>query len=107
MPLKLFNILVSFQDYINNFLANKLNVFNIIYVDNIFIYIKNSNKTHIDIIWWVLDILQKYRYFVNLKKYWFYKNQVHFYGYIILVQKIKIKDNKIKIVKNWLKQKSI
>ena len=35
-----FNILVSFQNYINKILAEKLNIFIIVYWDNIFIYIK-------------------------------------------------------------------
>lgn len=43
MLFKLFNILVSFQSYINKILAEKLNMFIIVYFDNIFIYIKNPN----------------------------------------------------------------
>ena len=36
------NALTSFQSYINKILAEKLNVFIIVYLDNILIYIKND-----------------------------------------------------------------
>lgn len=35
------NTLTSFQGYINNIFAKKLNIFVIIYLDNILVYIKN------------------------------------------------------------------
>ena len=42
MPFGLFNAPASFQDYINKILAKKLNIFVIIYLDNILMYIKNE-----------------------------------------------------------------
>ncbi len=36
------NILVMFQGYINKILVEKLNIFIIVYLDKIFIYIKNK-----------------------------------------------------------------
>ena len=41
MFFSLFNILANFQDYINKVLAKKLNIFIIVYLDDIFIYIKD------------------------------------------------------------------
>ena len=41
MSFGLFNIPASFQGYINKILAKKLNIFGIIYLHNIFIYIKD------------------------------------------------------------------
>ena len=38
MPFRLFNITTSFQNYINKILAKKLNIFIIVYLDDIFIY---------------------------------------------------------------------
>ena len=38
-----FNILVIFQEYINKILAKKLDVFIIVYLNNILIYIKDSS----------------------------------------------------------------
>lgn len=43
----LFNAFASFQDYINKIFAEKLNIFIIIYLDNILIYIKDIDQPHI------------------------------------------------------------
>ena len=44
------NVLASFQGYINKILAKKLNIFLIIYLDDIFIYIKDPSQGHVDAI---------------------------------------------------------
>ena len=41
MPFGLSNALVSFQGYINKILAKKLNIFVIVYLDDILIYTNN------------------------------------------------------------------
>ena len=43
----LFNAPISFQDYINKILAKKLNIFVIVYLNNIFISIKNPGQSFI------------------------------------------------------------
>lgn len=48
----------------------------------------------------VLDILRKHGLYINLKKSWFYKNKIYFLGYIVLAQRVKMKDKKIKAIKN-------
>ena len=103
----LFNASIIFQKYINKILAKKLDIFVIIYLDNILIYIKNSKQPHIKIICWVLDQLWKYFFVANLKKYRFYQDKVCFLGYIILFNRISMKAKKIEVIKNWLKPKSV
>ena len=46
----LFNAPAGFQDCINKILAKKLNIFVIIYLDNIFIYIEDPNKPHVNVV---------------------------------------------------------
>ena len=41
MPFGLFNVPASFQEYINKILTKKLDIFIIVYLDYIFIYIKD------------------------------------------------------------------
>ena len=48
MLFRLTNALATFQGYINKILAEKLNVFVIVYLDNIFIYTKNKDKEHVE-----------------------------------------------------------
>ena len=45
-----FNILATFQGYINKILIEKLDVFVIVYLDEILIYIKNPNQPHVEVI---------------------------------------------------------
>ncbi len=47
MSFRLTNALATFQEYINKILVEKLNIFVIIYLDNIFIYTKNKRKDYI------------------------------------------------------------
>ena len=48
MPFGLSNAPASFQGYINKILAEKLDIFVIVYLDNIFIYIKDQDLGHVE-----------------------------------------------------------
>ena len=48
MSFGLFNTLASFQGYINKILAKKLNLFVIVYLDDIFIYTKDKGQSHVE-----------------------------------------------------------
>ena len=50
MFLRLSNILASFLSYINKILAKELGIFVIKYLNDIFIYIKNFSKDHVEAI---------------------------------------------------------
>ena len=84
MPFGLSNIPASFQGYINKILAKKLDIFVIVYLDDIFIYIKDLGPSHVRAVRWVLDVLRRHGLFAKLKKYRFYKDKVCFLGYIVL-----------------------
>ena len=51
----LINTPVLFQGYINKILAEKFNVFVIMYLDNIFIYTENKRKKYVEVVKWVLN----------------------------------------------------
>ena len=107
MPFELSNAPASFQSYINKILAEKLNIFVIVYLDNIFIYIEHPGQAHVNVVWWVLEELRKNSFFANFKKCHFHKDKVRFLGYVMSAQRIKIKDKRINVVKNLPKPKSI
>ncbi len=50
----LINALATFQGYINKILAEKLDIFVIVYLNDIFIYTKSEGKEHVEIVQWVL-----------------------------------------------------
>ena len=88
-------------------LVKKLNIFIIIYLNVILIYIENPSQTDVNIIGQVLDILKNDKFFINLEKSKFYKNKICLLIYVFLAQKMKIEDKKIKIAKNQPKPKLI
>ena len=101
------NTPTTFQRYVNKILAGKLDIFVIVYLDNILIYTENSDQPHIEIVHWVLNQLRKYLLFANLKKCCFYQDKICFLGYLVLFKDINIKAKKIKVVKKWPKTKSV
>ena len=82
------NVPASFQGYVNKIVAEKLDVFFIVYfdvffivyldvfvivyLDDILIYTKDAGQSHVETVWWVLREFRKYCLFANLKKYCFY-----------------------------------
>ena len=83
MSFSLSNAPASFQRYINKILAEKLDIFVIVYLDDIPIYTKDAGYSHVKAIRWVLGELQKHGLFVNLKKCRFHREEVCFLGYVV------------------------
>ena len=107
MPFGPSNAPASFQDYIIKILAEKLNIFIIVYLDNILIYTEDPGQAHGDGVQWVLDILKKHGLYANLKKCRFHKDEVCFLGYVVSAQGIQIEDERIEVVRNWPEPKSV
>ena len=66
------NILASFHGFINKIFAEKLNIFVIVYLNNILIYINDDKDSHVAGVWWVLEQLKKFLLYAALKKYQFH-----------------------------------
>ena len=101
------NALATFQGYVNKILAEKLDIFVIVYLDDIIIYIKDPRQLYVEAVCWVLNQLRKHFFFANLKKCRFYQNEVCFLGYVILSKGISMVTKKIEVVKDWLESKSV
>ena len=89
-----------FQKYVNKILVEMYDIFVIIYLDNILIYIKNPGQPYVEAICCVLGQLWKYFLFANLKKYWFYQDKCCFLEYVVLLKKINVKAEKIEVIKD-------
>lgn len=101
------NAPASFQGYINKPLAKKLDVFVIVYLDDILIYIEDEGQGHVEGVQWVLDLLKKNGLFANLAKCRFYKDRVRFLWYVMSAQEVRMENKKIDVVKNWPEPKSV
>ena len=103
----LFNTVVSFQRYINKILAKKLDVFVILYLDDIMIYTIDASQGHMEAVWCIFRDFWKHSFIANLKKCCFYQEEVCFLVYIVSSQGIRMEEEKIDIVKDWPKSKSV
>jgi hypothetical protein len=88
-----------YQQYINNILFDYLDVFYIIYLNNILIYSKDllKHKTYVKL---VLERLWKARLQVNIKKLKFKVTYTKYLGFVILIIGIKVNKSKTEIIKN-------
>ena len=66
--LSLTNTSVNFQRYINKILVEKLDIFVIVYLDDILIYTDDDGDNHVTAVQWVLKQLRKFSPFASLKK---------------------------------------
>ena len=105
MPFGFSNAPATFQGYVNKILAKKLDVFVIVYLDDILIYTEDPGQPHVDAVRWVLDQLRKYSFFANLKKCHFHQDEICYLGYIVLSKDINMEVEKIEVVKEWPKPK--
>ncbi len=99
MPFGLSNAPASFQGYINKILAEKLDIFVIVYLDDILIYTEDPAKPHVDEIRWVLEQLQKHGLFANLKKCRFHPDEVRFLGFVVSSQGIRMEEERFEVIK--------
>ena len=96
----------TFQGYVNKILAEKLDIFIVVYLDDILIYTKNLGQSHVEAVCWVLDQFRKHFLFANLKKCRFHQDEVRFLEYIVLLKRISMEAERIEVVKYWPKPKS-
>ena len=99
MSFSLTNTPASFQGYINKILAEKLDIFVIVYLDDILICIEDDRDGHVAAVRWVLEQLKKFLLYANLKKCRFHQDKVRFLGYVVSLKGIRMKDKRIEAVK--------
>ena len=107
MPFGLFNAPATFQGYVNKILAEKLDIFVIVYLDDILINSRDPGQSHVEAVRQVLDQLWKYSLFPNLKKCRFYQDEICFLGYIVSSKRINMEAKQIDIVIKWPELKSV
>ena len=71
------------------------------------IYIEDAGQAHVNAVRWVLNKLKKHGFFANLKKCCFPKDEVRFLDYVVSAQRVRMGEEQIKAVKNWLELKSM
>ena len=75
-----------------------LDIFILIYLNNILVYIKGTLEEYIGYIKKVLIKLLEYKLLLKPEKYKFYKKEVKFLGFIILREGIRPNLKKIRVI---------
>ena len=101
MPFGLTNAPASMQRLMNDVLHEYLDVFTIVYLDDILIY-STKKEEHVKHVRLVLKKLEEYSLLLKPEKCEFHKSQVEFLGYIIGTHGIKMDQKKVIAVLEWL-----
>ncbi len=107
MPFGLSNAPASFQGYINKILAKKLDIFVVVYLDDIMVYTEDPGQPHVETVRWILEWLRKNGLYANLKKCRFHKDEVPFLGFVVSAQGIRIEEKRIEAVRDWPEPQSV
>jgi hypothetical protein len=106
MSFELINTSITCQTYINDCLWEFLDLFCVIYINDILIYL-NSFEEHIIHVHQVLQCLKEYGLYVKLKKCEFHAQKVIFLRYVISIEGIFMNSSHIEFIVEWLPLKSI
>ena len=97
MLFELINTLTSFQSYINKTLYEYINVFVVIYLDDIIIY-SSCEKNHKKYIQQMLQTLTEADLYMKLNKCKFDTHKINFLSYMIISERISMKISFLKII---------
>lgn len=100
MPFGLTNAPATFQNLMNDILRDFLDVFVIVYLDDILIFSK-TKEDHIGHVSQVLDRLQKTGLVARAEKCEFHKSEVEFLGYVMSSVGVKMDAKKLLAIKSW------
>ena len=95
----LINVSANFMNYIYEASKKYLNLFVIMYVNDILIFSLNQNE-HNKHVRSILKKLRQYRMFAKLNKCDFDLKKIAFLKYIIKINEIQMNENKIQIIIN-------
>jgi hypothetical protein len=91
------NILASFQGWMNKILSDYLDIFYIVYLDNILIYSDNL-KQHHQYVKMILRRVEEVRLMLKASKYKFHTDRTEYLRYIISPMGIKMDLEKVEAV---------
>jgi len=100
MPFGLTNAPATWQAFINNVLREHLDVFVVVYLDDILVYSRTFEE-HVVHVRKVLQKLQDANLRVKPQKSEFHKHEVQFLGYVVSKDGLKMDDKKVRVVKEW------
>jgi len=106
MPFGLTNAPSVFQRFVNEIFADLLDVYILVYLDDILIFSDNmaDHKKHVKE---VLQCLQEHGLFVNGDKCCFHSDSVEYLGYIIGSGGLRMDSAKVQVIQDWPEPKKV
>ena len=100
MPFGLTNVPGGFQRFLNGIFADILDIYVIIYLNDILIFSENKDD-HYRHVTEVLCWLQKHGLYANGKKCSFHTESIKYLGHMIGPDRLKMDSAKIKDIQEW------
>ena len=100
VPFGLTNAPAAFQAYINRALTGLVDIYCIVYLDDILIF-SEDEKEHVKHVKEVLKRLKEHQLYVNLRKSTFHSDRTEYLGYIVTPDGISIDKTRISAITNW------
>ena len=100
------NALAVFQQFINDIFSDPLNIFIVIYLDDILIYSDDMSQ-HWEHVKEVLHQLCKIRLYAKAKKCEFHSDSIEYLEYILSSSRLTMSSDKINAIQNWPKPKKV
>ena len=106
MPFGLTNTPASFQSYIHGVLRKYLDIFVIVFLDDILIYSREESQ-HEQHVRTVLEALLTAGLFMKLSKCLFSVKRMPFLGYVITNTRVEMEMDRISSIVNWPEPESV
>ena len=106
MPIGLTNASAAFQWFMNDIFSNLLDVYIMIYLDDILIYLNSMSEHH----WYVKEVLKclcNAGLYTKAEKCKFHSKLVKYLRYILSSSGLTMSDDKVKIIQDWPESKKV
>jgi len=100
MPFGLLNALAAFQRFMNEVFGDLLDVYVVVYLDDILIY-SNNLKDHRGHVEEVLRRLRAHKLYASPTKCAFHKDSVEFLGFILSPKGLTMDEQKVQTIQDW------
>eukprot|EP00253_Pinus_taeda_P022687 PITA_22687 len=106
VPFGLTNSPATFMCLMNSVLRAYLDKFVIVFIDDILVY-SNNGEEHVEHLATMLRLLKEHQLYVELRKYNFFQNEVHYLGHVVCKDDIVVDLEKIMAIMEWATTKNV